>query len=144
MEPAFQISYSTWSQGRYVGICCLRSSRLAPSVCYSAKLHIQGSGTTKTSNSQLCNITTYWYLFAQTKPAARLNTSQPVLSAFRSILRVWSWASMQMWGKIPVLDTLAVWVTMRQMLRLLLIGAWICSSLMAATWTGLYWEKVSF
>lgn len=50
---------------------------------------------------------------------------------------------MQMWGKIHVLDTLAAWVIMRQMLRLLRIGMWICSSLMAALWTGNRWETVS-
>lgn len=51
---------------------------------------------------------------------------------------------MQMWGNTPVLVTQGVRVPMRRMLRLLLIGVWICSNLMGVIWTGSCWQKVSF
>lgn len=78
------------------------------------------------------------------RPQSNLKSTWMHLSPLRSIPRDWSLVSTPTWGRKPVLDTQAVWVTMRQTLRRLLSGMWICSSLMAALWTGSCLEKVIF
>lgn len=100
------------------------------------------------SSFSLCNIATSWYTFTTCSQNQHQKLLLPAktwvhVCFFRSILRAWSWGFMQMWGKTPVLDTLAVWATMRPTLRLLLTGVSICSSLMAAIWSGPWREKVS-
>lgn len=64
------------------------------------------------------------------------------LSISRCTPEGWSWESMLTLARTPVPDTREVLDTTRPTRRRLPTGAWTCSSLMAAIWTGRCWRKV--